>query len=63
MISQVSVMPRRSIPLLAARSDRAGALSGMERALKVPRRRPRTPVLKIEFSIVILHYEMTHMYA
>ena len=32
-----------SMLLLATRSDRAGALSRMERALTVPRRRPRTP--------------------
>ena len=36
-------MPKRSMLLLATRSDRAGALSSMERALTVPRRRPRTP--------------------
>ena len=39
MVSQVSVMPRRSIPLLTTRSDRAGALSLIEQALTVPRRR------------------------
>ena len=43
VVSQVSVMPRRSILLLAMRSDRAGALSRMERALTVPRRRLHTP--------------------
>ena len=39
VVSQVSVIPRRSIPLLNTRSDRAGALSLIERALPVPRRR------------------------
>ena len=43
VVSQVSVMPKRSMLLLATRSERAGALSRMERALTVPRRRPRTP--------------------
>ena len=39
MVSQVSVIPKRSMPLLTTRSDRAGALSLIERALTVPRRR------------------------
>ena len=43
MVSQVSVMPKRSMLLLATMSDRAGALSHMERALTVPKWRPRTP--------------------
>ena len=43
MISHVSVMPRRSMALLVARSNRADALSRMERALTVPRRRPCAP--------------------
>ena len=43
MVSQVSVMPRRSMLLLATRSDRAGASSHMERALTVPRQIRRTP--------------------
>ena len=39
VVSQVSMIPRRSIPLLTTRSDRAGALSLIEWALTVPRRR------------------------
>ena len=39
MVSQVSVIPKRSMPLLTTRSDRAGASSLIERALTVPRRR------------------------
>ena len=43
MVNQVAVIPRRSMPLLEARSDRAGALSGMEWALTVLRWKPHTP--------------------
>ena len=39
MVSQVPVIPRRSIPLLTTRSGRAGALSLIEWALTVPGRR------------------------
>ena len=39
MVSQVSVIPKWSMPFLTTRSDRAGALSLIERALTVPRRR------------------------
>ena len=39
MVSYVSVIPKRSMPLLTTRSDRAGALSLIERVLTVPRRR------------------------
>ena len=42
VVSQVSVMPRRSIPLLVTRSDIAGALTHMEWALTIPRRKTRT---------------------
>ena len=37
VVSQVSVIPRRSIPLRTTRSDSAGALALIERALTVPR--------------------------
>ena len=43
VVSQVAVMPRRSMPRLETRSDRAGALFRMEQAITVPRWRPRTP--------------------
>ena len=39
VVSQVSVIPRRSIPLLITRSDRAGDFYLVERALTIPRRR------------------------
>ena len=53
MVSQVSVMPKRSMLLLATRSERAGALSRMERALTVPRRRPHTqgPGLRVTYPV------------
>ena len=43
MVSHISVMPRRSMPLPVTRSDRASALSCMERALTVPRQGLYTP--------------------
>ena len=42
-VSQVLVMPIMLIFLLVMRSDSTGALSCMERALTVPKRRLRTP--------------------
>ena len=51
MVSLVSVIPRRSIPLLTTKLDRAGALSLIERSLTVPRRRfgARGPGLKLTY--------------
>ena len=39
VVSQVSVIPRRSIRLLTTKSDRTAALSLIDRAFTVPRRR------------------------
>ena len=53
MVSQVSVIPKRLMPLLTTRSDRAGALSLIEQALTVPRQRfgATAPGFKLQLDV------------